>query len=576
MDTPASAESAWLDRFFASYHRHRPVNATFVGVHDHDHRLPDATGSGLGDALAEVESLLAASDGLAGAGPDDDPVGPGSARRPGAAAEALDVRLARGFLKAQRWEYTGAHVHRGNPAHYTGEAVFGVLSLFLNHGGSADHRIDAAVRRLDAVAAYLAEARDRVRRAPPEWTRRAMRECQGALEFCGGGVDALVADLGPGAAGLRGAADRAGTAFARHLAWLESDLLARAVPDVAAGEEALDLYLRGGHFLKESADDLVAYALEEMALARSWAEAHAADVDADTPEDALARLADHHPSPGGYLDAYRECWDDVRALAERKELLTWPDFPIRYVPRPAWSRAAAPYLYFLFYRSPAAVNRPPVHDYLVLPVDPDAPADEREALLRATNDSVIKLNHVVHHGGIGHHVQNWHAFRAAPRVGRMAAVDTAARIAMTCGGTMAEGWACYATDLIGEMGGLTPLEAYAERHGRVRMAARAVVDVELHRGRMSLDQAAAFYRERAGMSEAAARSEAVKNSMFPGGAVMYLTGTDTIHRLRRDLSARWGSAFDLRAFHDTFLSYGSVPVTLVADDMTRTWTPDAV
>jgi uncharacterized protein (DUF885 family) len=166
-------------------------------------------------------------------------------------------------------------------------------------------------------------------------------------------------------------------------------------------------------------------------------------------------------------------------------------------------------------------------------------------------------------------VQNWHALRAASRVGRIAAVDCASRIAMLCGGTMAEGWACYATDLVAEHGGLTPLEAYAERHARVRMACRTVVDVELHRGRMSLDEASAFYRKHAGMSEAAARGEAVKNSMFPGGAVMYLSGTDAIHALRERVAAREGSGFDLARFHDAFLSHGSVPVALVAEAMER-------
>ena len=39
-----------------------------------------------------------------------------------------------------------------------------------------------------------------------------------------------------------------------------------------------------------------------------------------------------------------------------------------------------------------------VHDY-------DASLPDHQQLLRVNNDSVIKLNHVVHHGGIGHHVQ---------------------------------------------------------------------------------------------------------------------------------------------------------------------------
>jgi len=181
---------------------------------------------------------------------------------------------------------------------------------------------------------------------------------------------------------------------------------------------------------------------------------------------------------------------------------------------------------------------------------------------------VIKLNHVVHHGALGHHVQNWHAFRAESRIGRMAGVDCASRIAMFCAGTMAEGWACYATELMDEVGFLTPLESFAERHTRLRMAARALVDVRLHTGRLSLDQAAAFYHERAGMAPAAARSEAVKNSMFPGTALMYLMGTDTIRQLRNELSARLD--FQLAAFHDRLLFYGSVPAALIAECMRET------
>ena len=151
----------------------------------------------------------------------------------------------------------------------------------------------------------------------------------------------------------------------------------------------------------------------------------------------------------------------------------------------------------------------------------------------------------------------------------MAAVDCASRIAMFCGGTMAEGWACYATDLMEEAGFLTPLESYAEVQSRRRMAARAIVDVKLHSGEFSLDEAAAFYERAAAMPLAAAHGEAVKNSMFPGAAMMYLFGMDHIHELRRELSALQGDDFDLAQFHDRFLSYGSIPVSLIGADMRR-------
>jgi uncharacterized protein (DUF885 family) len=46
---------------------------------------------------------------------------------------------------------------------------------------------------------------------------------------------------------------------------------------------------------------------------------------------------------------------------------------------------------------------------------------------------------------------------------------------------------------------------------------------------------------------------------------MYLTGTDLIWSLRRELQA--GPGFTLRAFHDRLLSYGSLPVGLIAGEI---------
>jgi uncharacterized protein (DUF885 family) len=117
---------------------------------------------------------------------------------------------------------------------------------------------------------------------------------------------------------------------------------------------------------------------------------------------------------------------------------------------------------------------------------------------------------------------------------------------------------------MGEAGFLTPLENFSELQTDLRMAARALVDVRLHQGRMTLDEATDFYEENTGMSRAASHGEAVKNSMFPGGAMIYLMGRDQILQLRAALQSQLGARFDMRRFHDRFLSFGSVPVSSVA------------
>jgi uncharacterized protein (DUF885 family) len=278
-------------------------------------------------------------------------------------------------------------------------------------------------------------------------------------------------------------------------------------------------------------------------------------------------LPDDHQAQENYYRTFTDIWREAKAAALAHDLITWPDFPIEYVPIPPSDREAAAGLYYLFYRCPPPFGRPETHRYLVTPVEPEMPSDEQERRLRMANDATIKLNHVVHHGGLGHHVQNYNAFRAPSRIGQIAGVDCASRIALFCAGTLVEGWACYATELMEEVGYLTPLEILSERQTRLRMAARAVVDCALHTGSMTLEEAATFYEQETGMSPAASHAEAVKNSLFPGAAVMYLIGTDGIWDIRRTLEERQGGDFSLKGFHDRFLSYGAIPVSLIGQLM---------
>lgn len=603
---PDAPGDAWARRALGVHFSRHPVDATFVGLHQHDHRLPEVDGEGVLETVSSMRGLLEGLDRAAdaertAASPGLEAATDGQANPDGREARAgadpfheLDRLLLRGFLKTRIHEYESGHVS-SNPSVHVGDAVFGLMGPLLSDYAPFEERWAAVEARMAELPAFLYGVREvlgptsvRGGPVPAAWARRAIRECGAGVRFLEEGLDRL---LSTDAETRRTRAAEAFRAFAHFLeaevvppAGARSDAESLGAADgmtagpdgmtadpdgVACGPEAFDLYLREGHFLDRSADEIVAYARDEMLRTRSWLESAAADFDASTPDEVVAGLADDHPTARGYLSRYREIWEEMRATALERELVTWPDVPIEYVERPEWARAAAPDLYFLFYRSPAAFGRPDVHRYMVAPLDPDLIPEEREAFLRSNNDAVIKMNHVVHHGGIGHHVQNWHAFRSPSLVGRVAAVDCASRIAMFCGGTMAEGWACYATDLIAEAGGLTERERYAEHRGRVRICARAIVDVELHHGRMSLDEAAAFYRDATGMSETAAEAEAVKNSMFPGAALMYLVGTDMIHELRSDLMRSLGDDFTLRAFHDAFLSYGSVPVRLIADEMRR-------
>lgn len=550
----AVTTSQWLDLFFDAYYRYRPVSATFIGRHEHDTRLPDYSPTGVAAQLAETHDLLRQVDS-------------GDVSAPATEWEAIDRLLARNYLLTQVWELSETQVVLGNPCVYTGEAIFGIVSLFLRDYAPLEDRAAAAVQRLRGIPELLAQGTANVTSCPRAWVDKAVNECDGAEKLLTEGVEVLRSRYGvtdPAFHAAVGTARNAFQSFRTHLL----DVVAPAAHDnYAVGAEAFDMLLRLGHALDPEMDGpaVSAHARRRMEEARELLRAGAAEIDPTvTPQELLARNSDIHPTREEYYGAYQREFDQAQAFSNERDLLTWPDYPITFVPIPDWAQAAAPHLYFLFYRAPAPFDTHVTQRYLVTPIEPDMPADEQERRLRATNLSQIRLNHVIHHGGIGHHVQNWWAYRAPSRIGQMAAVDCALRIAMLGGGTMAEGWACYATDLMAEQGYLTDLEQLAEHQGLARMAARAIVDVGLHRGEMSFDEAVAFYRDEVGMPEAASHSEVVKNSMFPGAAMMYVIGTDMIHDLREELRGREGDAFSLGRFHDRFLAHGAIPVAITA------------
>ncbi len=568
MGEPAPVALTMIEPFLDAYYEMLPVNATFTGVHRFDDRLPDWSPNGLArntDRMRglrrEIHSSLVN-------------------REPWAFPESVDLQVADAFLEIQIAEMEGRHFYRTNPSLYTGEAIFGVLSLVTRPFAPLARRLEHAVDRMHAIGPFFNGAIATVGDGPvPEgWIARARRECVGALAFFEHGLNRLFAAGGnstnaslaaddavppPLEDDVRRAATRAANAFRHFDEWLER-LPSTSVPGATSGAELFDLLLARGHWCNKSRADLLREARARFADAEHELQGRSRAIDPDGWPAVRARLETDYPSTGDYLPSFERIWSACHERATSTRLVPWPDFPIRYRPIPVHTRDAAPYLYYLFYRSPAAFDHVPVHDYVVTPVDETQPPHLQEATLRANNFSVIKLNHVVHHGAIGHHVQNFYAYRSPSRVGQIAAIDCASRIGMFCGGTMAEGWACYATELMEEVGFLTAVERAAEAHTRLRLLARAIVDIEFHQGTFTAQDARLFYEERVGMAPGAAAAEVVKNSMFPGTAAMYWLGTDAIHALRRERQRVEGSQFSLEEFHRRFLSCGSLPVPLIA------------
>ena len=75
----------------------------------------------------------------------------------------------------------------------------------------------------------------------------------------------------------------------------------------------------------------------------------------------------------------------------------------------------------------------------------------------------------------------------------------------------------------------------------------------------------------AGLTETDAVIETDRYIGWPAQALTYKVGQREIERLRREISARDGDAFDLREFHDQLLGHGSLPLATLAPSSRTGW-----
>ena len=135
------------------------------------------------------------------------------------------------------------------------------------------------------------------------------------------------------------------------------------------------------------------------------------------------------------------------------------------------------------------------------------------------------------------------------------------------GGAYVEGWGLYAERLADEMGLFrTESERFGMLDAQAWRAARLVVDTGLHALRWPRQRSIDFLKQ-AGLSETDAVIETDRYIAWPGQALTYKVGQREIERLRRELTARDGSAFDLRAFHDAVLGHGSLPLATLSREL---------
>jgi uncharacterized protein (DUF885 family) len=150
-----------------------------------------------------------------------------------------------------------------------------------------------------------------------------------------------------------------------------------------------------------------------------------------------------------------------------------------------------------------------------------------------------------------------------------------------------EGWALYAEELMSEQtsdhqyGFYSAGEYLYELQGQLLRAARVRIDVGLHTGRMSFNEAMDYFTEHVsffpGACARAAKEPAAKAvcdsalraiyrySKWPTQAISYNLGKNSIIALRDAYRSKKGSAYAARGFHERLMRMGTIPAGFFKD-----------
>jgi len=127
-----------------------------------------------------------------------------------------------------------------------------------------------------------------------------------------------------------------------------------------------------------------------------------------------------------------------------------------------------------------------------------------------------------------------------------------------------EGWALYCELLGLEMGMYdTPYDRFGMLNYQIWRAARLVVDTGIHSQGWTRDRAIAYLRDYTALPQHEIETEVDRYIAWPAQALSYYLGEDAIVKSRAKAEKALGPKFNVRAFHDTVLELGSVPIPVL-------------
>lgn len=138
-------------------------------------------------------------------------------------------------------------------------------------------------------------------------------------------------------------------------------------------------------------------------------------------------------------------------------------------------------------------------------------------------------------------------------------------------GAMVEGWAVYSERMMLEegYGNNDPAMWLMYYKWNLRTTCNFILDYSVHTGNMSKEEAMKMLTDEAFQQQTEAENKWRRVSLTQVQLTSYFTGYTEIYEFREEMKKKLGDKFNLKEFHEKFLSYGSSPVKYIREMMLK-------
>ena len=487
--------------------------------------------------------------------------------------EQTDYELVKNFIESSQWELDTFKSYTWDPSQYNlGSTLTEVLETKRLSGSE---KLAAVVQKLKLVPAYYKAAFEQLQKPTQEHINLAVRQNQALADYLDKQFLDQALDLATQLSQkkeIRELVQNASAAVRVYVSSLKSleknlaqkkdfrnfrigrKLYAQKFKyDLDSQSTAEQIYQKALAAKKDTHQEMIKIA--QQLWPKYFAQQKPPKNNLLMIGKVLQKVSQKHTTPEDFVKTVREQIPELWKFVETKKLLTMDSKkPLVVRETPVFNRGFAG----------AGVNAPGPYDdkretfYEVTPLD-GMPAEKQQSYLREYNHYTLQILNI-HEAVPGHYTQLVYSLKSPSLVKKVFG-----------NGTMVEGWAVYTERMMLEEGyGNNEPELWLMYYKwRLRVVSNTILDYSLHNLDMDRKGALKLLTEEAFQEKAEAEEKWNRATYSQVQLASYFTGFTEIYEYREELKKKMGQRFDLKTFHEKFLSFGSAPIHVIQTLMNK-------